>query len=74
MVNTTKNAPVSAPKKKRSSGGLKKKPTAYNKYMSEELARLKSLNIEPHSERWTQATKSWTAAKTKSSSSSGSSP
>ncbi|KAJ6601337.1 hypothetical protein DFH09DRAFT_1127501 [Mycena vulgaris] len=75
MVNSkTSSSSNSAPKKKRSSGGLRKKgPTAYNKFMSEELARLKEDNIEPHKERWSRAIKAWNAGKGKSSAS-GSSP
>ncbi|KAJ7654151.1 hypothetical protein B0H17DRAFT_1214479 [Mycena rosella] len=48
VLDTTKNVPVDAQNKRRSSGGLKKKPAAYNKYMSEELARLKSNTPSAH--------------------------
>ncbi|KAF7337687.1 hypothetical protein MSAN_02242200 [Mycena sanguinolenta] len=57
----TKSSP-NVPKKKRSSGGLKKrKPTAYNKFMSEEMARLKAAGVEDGTARRTQATKNWNA-------------
>ncbi|KAJ7216786.1 hypothetical protein B0H12DRAFT_1241812 [Mycena haematopus] len=57
----TKTSP-NVPKKKRSSGGLKKKkPSAYNKFMSEEMARLKATGVEDGAERRTTAAKNWKA-------------
>ncbi|KAJ7146257.1 hypothetical protein C8R44DRAFT_756988 [Mycena epipterygia] len=79
MVNTNTKASGAA-KKKRSPGGFKKRqPTAFNRYMSEELARLKAENVEgqTHAERWKSATKSWAKFKLlndDSSPSAGSSP
>ncbi|KAJ7729251.1 hypothetical protein DFH07DRAFT_850367 [Mycena maculata] len=78
MVNVA-SSKTSAPKKKRSSGGLKKhKPSAYNKYMSVELARLKNEEgIQEHKERFQMALESWKAVKDRDASaksSGGSSP
>ncbi|KAJ7757479.1 hypothetical protein B0H16DRAFT_1721217 [Mycena metata] len=60
MVNTS-----TQPKKKRSPGGKKKAaPTAYNKFMSKELARLKERGIgEDHKARMAIISKKWKEAK-----------
>ncbi|KIK07305.1 hypothetical protein K443DRAFT_87716 [Laccaria amethystina LaAM-08-1] len=63
MAPTTKSA-VEKPAKKGSSGGGKKKLTAFNKFMQSEMARLK--DEEPditHQERFKLATSNWKKAK-----------
>ncbi|KAJ6486103.1 hypothetical protein C8R47DRAFT_1129025 [Mycena vitilis] len=57
----TKTSPPNVPKKKRSSGGLRrKKPSPYNKFISVELQRLKDVGIgEDHKERMALAIKRW---------------
>ncbi|KAJ7044975.1 hypothetical protein C8F04DRAFT_1249421 [Mycena alexandri] len=75
MVNT-ETSPNAQPKKKRSSGGSKKKGlNAYHKFMSEELASLKARDIgEDHKARMAIISKKWKEAKADASNSSGSSP
>ncbi|KAJ6544049.1 hypothetical protein B0H19DRAFT_1169452 [Mycena capillaripes] len=70
MAPTKSNTSPTVPKKKRSSGGLKrKKPTAYNKFISKELARLKEIGTgDTHEDRMELALKKWHATKDSSSS------
>jgi len=52
------------PKKKAKSGGGGKKISAYNKYVQQELARLKADDPDmPHTERFKLAAQNWKKAK-----------
>ncbi|KAF7972205.1 hypothetical protein HWV62_18694 [Athelia sp. TMB] len=56
--------PKPAVKKTKSSGGNKKKLSAYNKFMRTEMARLKEDDPEiTHKERFSKATSNWKTAK-----------
>ncbi|KAJ7794102.1 hypothetical protein B0H14DRAFT_3497375 [Mycena olivaceomarginata] len=69
MAPTKKTSPTAVPTKKRSSGGLKKKkPSAYNKFMSEEIERLKGTGVDDAAERKKTALRNWHATKSSSSS------
>ncbi|KAJ7292809.1 hypothetical protein C8J57DRAFT_1703695 [Mycena rebaudengoi] len=71
-----KNTSPNVPKKKKSPS--KKRASAYNKFVSAEMERLKALNVEGETgrDRWKMAVKNWGVVKNANAaaSTSGSSP
>ncbi|KZV93748.1 hypothetical protein EXIGLDRAFT_716732 [Exidia glandulosa HHB12029] len=63
-AKTTKPETTAAPKKKKSSGGGIKKISPYNKFIRNELQRLKDSQPETtHSERFKLAAANWKTAR-----------
>ncbi|TFK56774.1 hypothetical protein OE88DRAFT_1730227 [Heliocybe sulcata] len=67
MASNTEKKPATEKRpKKKSSGGSKKKLSAFNKFMQTEMARLKEEEPDmPHQERFKTATSNWSANKNK---------
>ncbi|KAK7063772.1 hypothetical protein R3P38DRAFT_2820259 [Favolaschia claudopus] len=65
-----KPAATTQPKKKRTGGGggkKKKGPTAYNKFVSEEMERLRNVGVDDGRERRSRAIANWHLHKEKDS-------
>lgn len=69
FINSSVTMSEKPPRKTKSSGGGGKKLSAFNKFMQQEMTRLKEAEPNmPHQERFKQAATNWKNAKEKSAS------